>query len=161
MNPVLIRARQLWQSRLPRERLLLSAAAAVVLVALFWTFALGPAWRLWQQAPGSRLQAEQQRSIMLALQARAQALQKQARIDPAQSRDALSKSVKDLGAQLSSEGQRATVELPRVPIAALAAFWRLPARLLRRNWTCGWSTGFPQLKCTRSCTSWTAASTWR
>jgi type II secretory pathway component PulM len=138
MNPVLIKARQLWQSRLPRERLLLSAAAAVVLVALFWTFALGPAWRLWQQAPGSRLQAEQQRSIMLALQARAQALQKQARIDPAQSRDALSKSVKDLGAQLSSEGQRATVELPRVPIAALAAWLQalgpqIGARVVQAN----------------------------
>jgi len=138
MNAVLNRVRQLWQSRLPREQLLLSAAAAVVLVALLWTFALGPAWRLWQQAPGSRLQAEQQRSIMLALQERAQDLQKQARIDPAQSRAALSKSAKELGAQLGGEGQRVIVELPRVPIAALAAWLQalgpqIGARVVQAN----------------------------
>lgn len=122
MNAISSQIQQLWRSRQPRERTLLAAAAALVLMALLWSLALRPAWQLWTQAPSSRLQAEQQRSAMLALQAQAQILQKQARIDPAQSRAALGQSVKNLGAQLSGEGQRMTVDLPRVPIAALSAW---------------------------------------
>ncbi|MEI7782988.1 MAG: type II secretion system protein GspM [Betaproteobacteria bacterium] len=114
------RARDLWQARQPRERALLVAALSLVMVALLWSAALGPAWRLWSQAPAKRLQADQQHSAMLTLQAQAQALQKQARIEPTQSRQALAQSVKALGAQLGAEGPRTTVELPRVPIAALA-----------------------------------------
>lgn len=122
VKDLLERAQQLWRLRQPRERTLLTAAAALVLLALLWGLALAPAWRLWQQAPSSRLQAEQQRSAMLALQAQAQALQKLTRIDPAQSRAALGQSVKNLGAQLSGEGKQMTVDLPRVPIAALSAW---------------------------------------
>ena len=122
MNAVLEQARQLWLARQPRERLLLSSAAALVVLALLWSLALAPAWRLWLRAPAAAAQAEQQRGAMLALQAQAQALQKQGRIDPAQSRAALNQSVKDLGAQISGEGQRLTVELPRVPVSGLAAW---------------------------------------
>lgn len=120
--PILKQAQQLWQARQPRERTLLLTAASLLLLALLWSAVLRPAWRLWSQAPAGRLQAEQQRGEMLALQARAQALQKQARIDPAQSRPALTQSVKELGGQLSGEGSRWVVELPRVPIAALSAW---------------------------------------
>ena len=112
--------RQFWQARQPRERGLLTLAAALLTLLLLWSLVLQPAWRLWTQAPAARLLAEQQQGRMLALAAQAQALRQQPRIDPAQSRAALTQSVKDLGGQLTSDGTRLVAELPRVSVATLA-----------------------------------------
>jgi general secretion pathway protein M len=112
--------RQFWQARQPRERGLLALAAALLTLLLIWSFVLQPAWRLWTQAPAARLLSEQQQSRMLALAAQAQALRQQPRIDPAQSRAALTQSVKDLGGQISGDGTRLVAELPRVSVTAMA-----------------------------------------
>lgn len=114
--------RQFWQARQPRERSLLTLAGALLTLLMLWSFVLQPAWRLWNQAPAARLLAEQQQGRMLALAAQAQALQRQARIDPAQGRAALMQSVKDLGGQLNGDGTRLVAELPRVPVAKLAGW---------------------------------------
>jgi type II secretory pathway component PulM len=112
--------RQFWQARQPRERGLLALAVSVLALSLLWSLVLQPAWRQWAQAPANRLLAEQQQTRMLALAAQANALRQQPRNDPAQSRAALTQSVKDLGGQLTTDGARPVVELPRVPVAALA-----------------------------------------
>lgn len=113
-------ARQLWQTRQPRERGLLILAAALVSAFTLWSLLVKPAWHLWSHAPAARLVAEQQQARMLALAAQAKALRQQPRNDPTQSRASLAQSVKTLGGQLNPDGTRLVAELPRVPVTALA-----------------------------------------
>ena len=113
-------ARQFWQARQPRERGLLTLAATLLALSLLWSLVLQPTWRQWAQAPAARLLAEQQQARMLALAAQAEALRQQPRSDPAQSRAALTQSIRDLGGQLTADGTRLVADLPRVPVAALA-----------------------------------------
>ncbi len=113
-------ARQFWQARQPRERGLLTLAATLLALSLLWSLVLQPTWRQWAQAPAARLLAEQQQARMLALAAQAKALRQQPRSDPAQSRAALTQSIRDLGGQLTADGTRLVADLPRVPVAALA-----------------------------------------
>ncbi|MGV0960214.1 MAG: type II secretion system protein GspM [Limnohabitans sp.] len=64
----------LWQQRSPRERLLLSAGAAVMGLALVWRVGLAPALHTWQEAPAKQALLDQQTQQMLQLQAQAQRL---------------------------------------------------------------------------------------
>jgi general secretion pathway protein M len=63
-----------WQQRTPRERQLLSTAAALLLAALVWSLALAPALRTVREAPARQAALDAQTRQMQQLQAQAQAL---------------------------------------------------------------------------------------
>jgi general secretion pathway protein M len=106
----------------PRERRALQLAVVVVGLALVWWVVLAPALGTLTKAPAQRLQLEQQRDRMLALQLRAQTLQAQATLPPADALQALQTAVSALGsgASLQVVGEVATVKLQQVSADALA-----------------------------------------
>jgi len=106
----------------PREKRALQTASAVVGLALVWWVLLAPALATLQKAPAQRVQLEQQRDRMLALQLRAAALQAQAALPSADALQALQSAVAALGsgASLQVVGDVATVKLQKVGADALA-----------------------------------------
>lgn len=124
-----------WNLLAPRERTLLTAAAAVVLIALLWTLLLAPALRVLRTAPSQETALDAQLQRMLTLQAQAKALQQQAPLGYEDALRALQQATKQtLGAaaQISVSGERATVTLQAVGADALAQ-WLAQARLNARS----------------------------
>lgn len=129
-TPSPLRAR--WAAMAPRERRMVSIAAVLVVLALLWWVALGPALRTLAAAPSehARLDAELQK--MTTLQARAKALQALPRANRDDSLRALDTSVREslgAGAQLLSagSGDAANVTLRGASADALAQ-WLAQAR---------------------------------
>lgn len=124
-----------WNLLAPRERTLLTAAAAVVLIALLWTLLLAPALRVLRTAPSQETALDAQLQRMQTLQAQAKALQQQAPLGYEDALRALQQATKQtLGAaaQISVSGERATVTLQAVGADALAQ-WLAQARLNARS----------------------------
>jgi len=124
-----------WKLLAPRERTLLTAAAAVVLIALLWTLLLAPALRVLRTAPSQETALDAQLQRMQTLQAQAKALQQQAPLGYEDALRALQQATKQtLGAaaQISVSGERATVTLQAVGADALAQ-WLAQARLNARS----------------------------
>lgn len=124
-----------WKLLAPRERSLLTAAAAMLLVALLWTLLLAPALRVLRTAPAQAAALDAQLQRMQTLQAQAQALQQQAPLGYEDALRALQQATKQtLGtsAQISVSGERATVTLQAVGADALAQ-WLAQARLNARS----------------------------
>jgi general secretion pathway protein M len=124
-----------WKLLAPRERTLLTAAAAVVLIALLWTLVLAPALRVLRTAPSQETALDAQLQRMQTLQAQAKALQQQAPLGYEDALRALQQATKQtLGAaaQISVSGERATVTLQAVGADALAQ-WLAQARLNARS----------------------------
>jgi general secretion pathway protein M len=117
------RLAQRWQALAPREQTLIGAAAAVVVLALLWWVALAPALGVLKTANAQRSALDAQLQQMQALQAQANALQGQAKMNLPDAARALEASVKQrLGAaaQLSVAGSQATLTLKNAPADALA-----------------------------------------
>lgn len=132
MNRALLEAR--WNALAPREKTLVAAATALVLLALIWFIALGPALATLRGADEQHRALDAQLQQMRGLQAQAQSLQSQ----PKQSHDEavrlLELSVRQrLGtaARVLISGDRATVTLTGAGADALAQ-WLTQARVNAR-----------------------------
>lgn len=112
-----------WQALAPRERRLVALAAACVGLALLWAVALAPAVRTWRQSEATRAALDRQLQQMQQLQAQARALQTQPKLRRGDAQQALESSARQRlgpGAQLSLQGDQATLTLKGVPAEALA-----------------------------------------
>lgn len=124
------RARAAWTALAPRERRLVSLAAAAVVLALLWLLALAPALATLRSAPAQRAQLQAEAQRMQALRDEAQALKALPRLDPQEAQRALEASTRArLGsaAQFSMVGERAQVTVRDVSAQDLAD-WLADAR---------------------------------
>ncbi len=120
----------LWQQRSLRERRLLVLAAALLALALLWSWALAPALQTWRSAPQRQAELDQQSRQMLQWQAQARQLQKPARLSRAEAQarlQAASTALLGEGAQLSLQGELLRVQLQAAPAEGLAR-WLAQAR---------------------------------
>lgn len=123
-----------WRTLEPREQLLVSSAALLVGLALIWWLLIAPPLRVLRLADAQQRSLDLDLQKMQDLQAQAQALQSQTRMNRSDSLRALEASVKQRlgeGAQLNVIGDRATVTLRHVPADALAQ-WLVQARVNAR-----------------------------
>ena len=112
-----------WSAMAARERLLVGAALAVVLLALLWWVGIQPALNTLRQAETQHRSLDAQLQTMRELAAQAASLQSQPRISGDDSLKALDLSVKQrLGAaaQLNVVGERATVTVKGASAESLA-----------------------------------------
>ena len=126
-----LRAR--WTQLDSRERMLVFTALSVVGVALLWWVGISPALGTLRQADAQRSGLAAQVQKMQSLQAQAQAIASQPKINRDDALRALEASVKGLGAtaQLNVAGDRATVTLRNTAADALAR-WLAQARVNAR-----------------------------
>jgi general secretion pathway protein M len=119
-----------WRGLAPREKLLAAGAAAVVVLALVWWLAVGPALAVLKTSEAQHRSLDAQLARMQALQQQARALQSQPRQSHDDSLRALEASVRQrLGttARTTVAGDRVTLTLTGTPPDALAA-WLVEAR---------------------------------
>lgn len=119
-----------WQTVSGRERQLVVAGLALLLLALLWWVGVAPALATLRSAQTQRQLLDAQLQQMQSLQMRAKVLQAQPRIAFDEARRLLEASVKPLGAtaQLMLAGERATVTL-RGASADAVAQWLMQVRL--------------------------------
>lgn len=128
----MLRAR--WEGLAQRERAMVAVAAVVVVAALVWLVALGPALSTLRTAEVQRRSLDAQLQHMRALQQQAQALQSQPKQGYDEALRALEASVKQsLGttARMVIAGERVTVTLAGTAPDALAQ-WLTQARVNAR-----------------------------
>lgn len=126
-------ARNLWQSRAPRERQLISLMAIAVAVLVVWLIAVQPALRTLQAAPAEldRLDLELQQMQLAAIES--ETLRTASPVAPAQAAEALRAASERLGtkAKLALQGDRATLTFTAVPFEGLRT-WLGEARRAAR-----------------------------
>ena len=123
-----------WAGLAPREKILAGAAAAVVLLALVWWIAVGPALAVLRNSDEQHRALDSQVAHMRALQQQAQALQSQPKQNHDESLRQLEASVRDrLGttARMVVSGERVSLTLTSTPPEALAS-WLTQARVNAR-----------------------------
>jgi general secretion pathway protein M len=123
-----------WQALAPREKLLAAGAAALILFALLWWVAIGPALSVLRGAEAQHRALDAQLQRMRGLQSQAQALQSQPRQGYDESVRLLETSVRErLGttARMTISGDRVTLTLAATPPDALAQ-WLTQARVNAR-----------------------------
>jgi general secretion pathway protein M len=120
-----------WTALAPREKLMVGAAAAVVLIAIVWMIAIGPALSTLRSADEQRRALDTQLQRMVALQAQAQSMQAQPRQNRDEALRQLELSTRQrLGTtgRMVISGDRVTVTLTATPADALAQ-WLTQARV--------------------------------
>ena len=123
-----------WDRLAGREKLLVAAAVALVVIALAWWIAIAPALRTLRGAAQQHALLDAQLQQMGSMAQQAQALQSQPRVGYDQALRALEATVKQrLGsaAQLNVVGDRATVRLKGVGADTLAQ-WLAQCRINAR-----------------------------
>ncbi len=123
-----------WRALDAREQTLTGSAAILVGLALLWWLLIAPPLQTLRQADAQQRSLESQLQKMLGLQAQAQALISQPKINRDDALRALEASVKQrLGttAQINTVGDRATVTLRNTPADALSQ-WLTQARINAR-----------------------------
>lgn len=121
---------QAWRGLAPREKLLASGAALVVLIALVWWILIGPALAVLRNSESQHRELDAQLAHMQALQQQARTLQGQPKQGYDESLRALEAAVRQrLGttARTTVAGDRVTLTLAGTPPDALAA-WLAEAR---------------------------------
>lgn len=118
-----------WRTLAERERRLLSAAAAIVVIGLLWLVAVQPAWRTLARAPEQLDTLELQLQTMQRLAAEAQQLRSAPPVAPDQAAAAIKSATDRLGdkAKLTLQGERAVLTLSNVGTGALRD-WLAEAR---------------------------------
>lgn len=113
-----------WAAIAPRDRRLLVAALAIVMLALVWMLLVQPAWRTLREAPARIDALDQQLQKMQRLAAEANQLRSLPTVSAAQSESALRSATERLGsgARLTMQGERATLTLTGVQGEALVAW---------------------------------------
>jgi general secretion pathway protein M len=132
MNTAMLKAR--WEALRPREQAMVAAAALVAAFAVIWLIALGPALSTLRSAEDQRRALDAQLQHMRALQAQAQALQSQPKLNYDEALRLLEQSVRQrLGAtaRLVIAGERANLTLTGTAPDALAQ-WLTQARVNAR-----------------------------
>lgn len=139
-----------WNGLAARERALVAGATALVLLALLWWIALGPAIATLRAADAQHRALDAQVAHMQRLQSQAKAMQSLPRQNPDEAMRQLEAAVRQqLGtnARYNVVGDRVTVTLANAPAGALAQWLaqvRTNARAipgearLTRNATGGW-----------------------
>ena len=127
LNSLHARATSRCQALSPREQRGISVVAVLLALLIFWSIAIAPALNTLRESDNRRTHIGQQQAHMLALQAKAQALQTRTPL----ARDEALRNLQGLtpGAQmqLNVQGDRVTVQLNAVPAATLAN-WLAQAR---------------------------------
>ena len=124
-----------WAALVPREKMMVAVATAVVAFALVWMIAIGPALATLRNADEQRRSLDAQVQRMVALQAQSQALQSQPKQGRDESLRQLEASVRQrLGttARVVISGDRVTITLTATPADALAQ-WLAQARVAARS----------------------------
>jgi general secretion pathway protein M len=119
-----------WGGLAPREKLLASAAAMVVVLALVWWLVIGPSLAVLKTSEAQHRSLDAQLARMQALQQQARALQSQPRQSHDDSLRALETAVRQrlvTTARTTVTGDRVTLTLTGTPADALAA-WLAEAR---------------------------------
>ena len=119
-----------WAAFAPRERRLLSLAAAVLGLFLLWTLAVAPAWRTLRSAPAQLDTLDAQLQQMQALAAEAGRLRGAPPVPLDQAQAALTAATERLASpasKLSLQGERALLSLKGVSAAQLSS-WLAEAR---------------------------------
>jgi general secretion pathway protein M len=133
MNAAALRAR--WQALAPREQMLVAAAAALVGLALVWWIALAPALATLRGAEAQHRTLDAQVQQVRRLQAQAQAMQSQPRMNREEALRLLEVAIRQqfaIAARYSIAGDRVTVTLTGVSSEALAQ-WLTQARVNARS----------------------------
>lgn len=128
------RLRLQWQSLPRRQRLLAAVAGGVIVGALVWWVALGPALSTLRNAPAQHRALDTQLQQMRGLQAQAQAMRSLPRMGRDEAQMALQASVTGqlgAGTRLVISGDAATLTLAGVRADALAQ-WLAQARTSAR-----------------------------
>jgi len=123
-----------WNHLAARERMLLSLAAGLVVLAALWLLLLAPIMATLRTADAKSQALDSQLQQMLALQTQVQSLQKQSPMAFDEALKALTQATEQtLGsnAQMAVVGERANLTLQGVPADALAR-WLARARLNAR-----------------------------
>jgi general secretion pathway protein M len=122
-----------WAAIAPRERRLLQAALAIVVLALAWFVLVRPAWQTLREAPARIDALDLQLQQMQRLAAEARELRSLPAVSASQSEAALRAATERLGpnAKLTLQGERATLNLTGVPGEALVG-WLGEARSAAR-----------------------------
>lgn len=129
MNAASLRAR--WLRLAPREKVLVAASSAIVVLALLWLVAIRPALGVLRSAEQQHRMLDAQLQQMAGLQEEARALQAQPKVGHDEATRLLERSLRDrLGttARLAISGDRATVTLTGTPADALAR-WLTQSRV--------------------------------
>ncbi|HWI83344.1 type II secretion system protein GspM [Ramlibacter sp.] len=129
MNAAQLRAR--WGALAPREKVLVAATSALVLLVIVWFIAVRPALNVLRSAETQHRALDAQLQQMTALQQQARAMQAQPKIGHDEALRLLELSLRQrLGtsARLAITGERATVTLTGTPADALAR-WLTQARV--------------------------------
>jgi general secretion pathway protein M len=142
--------RQRWAGLAPREQALVGAAVLLVLLALLWWIALGPAIATLRSADAQQRSLDTQLQAMQRLQAQAKAMQSQPRQSTDEAKRQLEAAIRQhlgVSARYSVAGERVTMTLANAPAAGLAQWLSqvrsdahaIPAEArLTRNATGGW-----------------------
>ena len=111
-----------WQQLSVRERNGISAAAAVLVLALLWQVGLAPALKVWRDSPTRHAQLDRQQAALVALQSQARGLQAQPVLTRQEATQSLTQLTRDLlpGAQLSALADHQRVIVKGVSGASLA-----------------------------------------
>jgi general secretion pathway protein M len=118
-----------WAHLSNREQRAVSVLGGLLVLLLFWSVAIAPAWHTLRASEARRVQLAQQQAHMQALQAQAQALQQR----PALSRDEAWRTLQSLSQplgkqlELTVQGERVSVQVKAMPAQALAQ-WLSQAR---------------------------------
>ena len=129
-----LQLRQRWEALGTREQRLVLAAGMLVVAALLWWIALGPALATLRLAKDQHPQLDAQLQQMQSLKAQATALAAMPKVSTDDGRRALESSLKQTlaaSAQMVMVGNRATVTLKGASPDALAQ-WLLQARINAR-----------------------------
>ncbi|MFT3666611.1 type II secretion system protein GspM [Piscinibacter sp.] len=133
LPPALAKAREQlrvwWRTRVPRERLALGVALAVVALFVAWLLLVQPALRTLREAPARLAVLDAELQQMQRLAAESQTLRGAAAVPPAQAAAALKAATDRLGdkGRLAMQGDRASLTLNGVSPEALRG-WLLEAR---------------------------------
>jgi general secretion pathway protein M len=120
-----------WQRLAPREKALVAAATAIVVLTLLWLVAIRPALGVLRSAEEQHRALDTQLQQMAALQEQARALQAQPKIGHDEAMRLLEGSLRErLGttAQLTISGERATITLTGATADGLAR-WLTQSRV--------------------------------
>lgn len=129
MNAAPLRAR--WQRLAPREKVMVAATSAIVVLALVWLIAIRPALGVLRSAEEQHRALDLQLQQMAALEEQTRSLQAQPKIGHDEALRLLELSLRErLGtsARLAISGDRATVTLTGTPADALAR-WLTQSRV--------------------------------
>ncbi|RYZ06214.1 MAG: type II secretion system protein M [Comamonadaceae bacterium] len=115
--------RNRWNGLAPREQTMVAGAAAVVLLALLWWIALGPALATLRSAEAQHRTLDTQLQQMQRLQAQARAMQAQPRQGHEEAMRQLELTIRQqlgVAARYTIAGDRVTVTLANAPAQAFA-----------------------------------------